>query len=80
MRTVRRSLRRAWQMITWPLSGHIIFALATGIACGIVVGVGALGERPDFGVERVEHRGPSQCSGVLRACGAAVHAWAYPEA
>jgi hypothetical protein len=23
-------------MITWPLSGHIIFALATGIACGIV--------------------------------------------
>jgi hypothetical protein len=36
MRTVRRSLRRAWQMITWPLSGHIIFALGTGIACGIV--------------------------------------------
>src|SRR5271165_1190742 len=36
MRTVRRSLRRAWQMITWPLSSHIIFALATGIACGIV--------------------------------------------
>src|ERR1700730_10456097 len=36
MRTVRRSLRRAWQMITWTLSGHIIFALATGIACGIV--------------------------------------------
>jgi hypothetical protein len=26
----------AWQMITWPLSSHIIFALATGIACGIV--------------------------------------------
>jgi hypothetical protein len=23
-------------MITLPLSGHIIFALATGIACGIV--------------------------------------------
>jgi tetrahydromethanopterin S-methyltransferase subunit C len=23
-------------MITWPLSSHIIFALATGIACGIV--------------------------------------------
>jgi hypothetical protein len=23
-------------MITWTLSGHIIFALATGIACGIV--------------------------------------------
>ena len=36
MRTARRSLRRAWQMITWTLSGHIIFALATGIACGIV--------------------------------------------
>src|SRR5580693_4585228 len=36
MRTVRRSLRRAWQMITWTLSGHIIFALATGITCGIV--------------------------------------------
>ena len=36
MRTVRRSLRRAWQMITWPLSSHIIFALATGITCGIV--------------------------------------------
>ena len=36
MRTARRSLRRAWQMITWPLSSHIIFALATGIACGIV--------------------------------------------
>jgi hypothetical protein len=36
MRTVRRSLRRAWQMITWPLSGHIIFALATGITCGLV--------------------------------------------
>jgi hypothetical protein len=35
MRTVRRSLRRAWQMITWTLSGHIIFALATGIVCGI---------------------------------------------
>jgi hypothetical protein len=25
-------------MITWTLSGHIIFALATGIACGIVAG------------------------------------------
>jgi predicted PurR-regulated permease PerM len=36
MITVRRSLRRAWQIITWTLSGHIIFALATGIACGIV--------------------------------------------
>jgi predicted PurR-regulated permease PerM len=36
MRTVRQSLRRAWQMITWTLSGHIIFALATGITCGIV--------------------------------------------
>ena len=23
-------------MITWTLSGHIIFALATGITCGIV--------------------------------------------
>src|SRR5271155_102672 len=35
-RPVRRSLGRGWQMITWPLWSHIIFALATGIACGIV--------------------------------------------
>jgi hypothetical protein len=36
MRTAnRRSLRRAWRMMTWPLSGHIGFALATGLVCGI---------------------------------------------
>jgi hypothetical protein len=34
-RTTRRSLRRAWRAMTWPLSGHIVFALATGLACGI---------------------------------------------
>ena len=34
-RTTRRSLRRAWRVITWPLSGHIALALVTGLACGI---------------------------------------------
>jgi hypothetical protein len=34
-KTTRRSLRRAWRTMTWPLSGHIVFALATGLACGI---------------------------------------------
>jgi hypothetical protein len=35
MRTKRRrSLRRAWQVMTWPLSGHVALALATGLACG----------------------------------------------
>jgi hypothetical protein len=32
--TTRRSLQRAWRMMTWPLSGHIALALATGLACG----------------------------------------------
>ena len=31
----RRSLRRAWRVMTWPLSGHVALALATGLACGI---------------------------------------------
>jgi hypothetical protein len=30
----RRSLRRAWRVMTWPLSGYIALALATGLACG----------------------------------------------
>jgi hypothetical protein len=34
MKTRRRSLRRAWRVMTWPLSGHIALALATGLACG----------------------------------------------
>ena len=33
----RRSLRRAWRVMTWPLSGHVALALATGLACGTVV-------------------------------------------
>ena len=36
-RTTRRALRRAWRTMTWPLSGHIVFALATGLACGAAV-------------------------------------------
>ena len=32
---MRRALRRAWRMMTWPLSSHIVFALATGLVCGI---------------------------------------------
>jgi hypothetical protein len=32
----RRSLRRAWRAMTWPLSGHVALALATGLACGIL--------------------------------------------
>ena len=35
MRTMRRSLRRAWRVMTWPLSGHLTLALGTGLACGI---------------------------------------------
>src|SRR6266705_2229754 len=34
----RRSFRlggRAWRVMTWPLSGHVALALATGLACGI---------------------------------------------
>ena len=34
-RTMRRSLRRAWRVMAWPLSVHIVFALATGLASGI---------------------------------------------
>ncbi|MGA8613456.1 MAG: hypothetical protein WB760_17490 [Xanthobacteraceae bacterium] len=33
--TTRHSLQRAWRMVTWPLSGHIALALATGLACGL---------------------------------------------
>jgi hypothetical protein len=33
--TTRRSLRRAWRVMTWPLAGHIVFALGIGFACGI---------------------------------------------
>jgi uncharacterized protein (DUF2062 family) len=32
----RRSLRRVWRVIAWPLSGHVALALATGLACGTV--------------------------------------------
>jgi hypothetical protein len=31
----RRSLRRVWRVMTWPLSGHVALALATGLACGV---------------------------------------------
>ena len=31
----RRSLRRVWRAMTWPLSGHLALALATGLTCGI---------------------------------------------
>src|SRR4051794_30688560 len=30
----RRSLRRVWRTMTWPLSGHVVFALGTGLASG----------------------------------------------
>jgi hypothetical protein len=28
----RRSLRRAWRVMTWPLSGHVALALGTSLA------------------------------------------------
>jgi hypothetical protein len=34
-RARRRSLRRVWRVMTWPLSGHIALALGTGLAFGI---------------------------------------------
>jgi hypothetical protein len=34
-RARRRSLRRAWRVMTWPLSGHVALALGTGLALGI---------------------------------------------
>ena len=34
--TTRRSLRHAWRVMTWPLAGHIVFALGIGFACGMV--------------------------------------------
>ncbi len=34
-RARRRSLRRAWRVMTWPLSGHIALALGSGLAFGI---------------------------------------------
>ena len=30
----RRSLRRVWRTLTWPLSVHVVFALGTGLASG----------------------------------------------
>ena len=33
--TTRRSLRRVWRVISWPLPSHLAFALATGLASGI---------------------------------------------
>jgi len=30
----RRSLRRVWRAMSWPLSSHLVFALATGLASG----------------------------------------------
>ncbi len=43
MRTgTRRSLRRLRRVMTWPLSGQIALALATGLACG-----GAASRYPD---------------------------------
>jgi hypothetical protein len=35
MRRKRRALRRAWRAMTWLLSCHIVFALATGLTCGL---------------------------------------------
>jgi hypothetical protein len=32
--TTRRSLRRVWRAMSWPLPGHLVFALATGVASG----------------------------------------------
>jgi hypothetical protein len=37
VKTLRRTLRRAWRVITWPLSGHIALALGTGLVCGTLV-------------------------------------------
>jgi hypothetical protein len=34
-RTTRRALRRAWHVMTWPLSEHVVLALVTGLALGI---------------------------------------------
>jgi hypothetical protein len=34
--TTRRSLRRVWRVLTWPLAGHIVFAFGTGFACAVV--------------------------------------------
>jgi hypothetical protein len=34
--STRRFLRRAWRVLTWPVSAHIMFALGTGLASGIV--------------------------------------------
>jgi hypothetical protein len=33
----RRSLRRIWWAVSWPLSDHLVFALATGLASGAAV-------------------------------------------
>lgn len=33
----RRSLRRVWRTLTWPLSVHVVFALGTGLASGATV-------------------------------------------
>jgi hypothetical protein len=34
-KSTRRSLRRVWRVMTWPLPPHMVFALATGLACGV---------------------------------------------
>jgi hypothetical protein len=34
--STRRSLRRAWRILTWPVTAHIMFALGTGLASGIL--------------------------------------------
>jgi hypothetical protein len=33
--STRRSLRRVWRVMTWPLPAHLMFALGTGLASGI---------------------------------------------
>ena len=33
--TTRRSLRRVWRVMSWPLPSHLAFALATGLASGV---------------------------------------------
>jgi hypothetical protein len=34
--STRRSMRRAWRVLIWPVSAHIMFAPGTGLASGIV--------------------------------------------
>ena len=37
MRATRRSLRRAWRVMTWPLSGDVALTRAIGFTCGMAV-------------------------------------------